>query len=136
MRRPSSIVSGVACMPECGLCTIVLDGRPVNSCLVFAAEADGAVIETSAAENAGDGTLSALQQAFVDHTAFQCSYCTPGFLMLAVGVLEREPDIGDEELLDILSSNLCRCTGYQNIVTSVRAAAAAMRGDAPAGAAG
>ena len=70
-----------------------------------------------------------LQRAFMDHHGLQCGFCTPGFLMLAVGVLEREPDISDDDLLDVLSSNLCRCTGYQNIVKAVRAAAAEMRGD-------
>ena len=69
-----------------------------------------------------------MQQAFMDHHGLQCGFCTPGFLMLAVGVLEREPDISDEDLLDVLSSNLCRCTGYQNIIKAVRAAAKEMRG--------
>jgi carbon-monoxide dehydrogenase small subunit len=69
-----------------------------------------------------------MQRAFMEHHGLQCGFCTPGFLMLAVGVLEREPDIGDEELLDILASNLCRCTGYQNIIKAVRAAAQEMRG--------
>jgi carbon-monoxide dehydrogenase small subunit len=76
---------------------------------------------------AQSGELHPLQRAFVAHHGLQCGYCTPGFLMLAAGVLEREPDIADDELADILSSNLCRCTGYQNIVAAVRAAAAEMR---------
>jgi carbon-monoxide dehydrogenase small subunit len=73
------------------------------------------------------GKLHPLQQAFIDHHALQCGFCTPGFLMLAVGMLEQQPDISDEDLLDGLGSNLCRCTGYQNIVRAVRAAAAVMR---------
>jgi carbon-monoxide dehydrogenase small subunit len=71
--------------------------------------------------------LHPLQRAFIEHHGLQCGFCTPGFLMLAASVLEREPDIGDEELVDVLSSNLCRCTGYQNIIRAVRAAAAEMR---------
>ena len=73
-------------------------------------------------------TLHPMQQAFMDHHGLQCGFCTPGFLMLAVGVLEREPNISDEDLLDVLASNLCRCTGYQNIIKAVRAAAKEMRG--------
>ncbi len=74
-----------------------------------------------------DGALHPLQRAFIAHHGLQCGFCTPGFLMLAVNVLEKKPDIGDEELLDVLSSNLCRCTGYQNIVKAVKAAQAEMR---------
>jgi carbon-monoxide dehydrogenase small subunit len=72
--------------------------------------------------------LHPMQQAFMDHHGLQCGFCTPGFLMLAVGVLERAPDISDEDLLDVLASNLCRCTGYQNIIKAVRAGAKEMRG--------
>lgn len=110
----------------CGACTILVDGEPVRSCLMFALQADGKDIRT--VEGLADGdNLHPMQQAFMDNHALQCGFCTPGFLMLAVGVLEREPDIGDDELLDVLSSNLCRCTGYQNIIKAVRAAAATMR---------
>ena len=76
---------------------------------------------------AKNAQLHPLQQAFIDHHALQCGFCTPGFLMLAVSALERNPDIGDVELREVLSSNLCRCTGYQNILKAVRAAAATMR---------
>ena len=111
----------------CGTCTVILDGEAIRSCLMFAIQADGRQIRT--VEGLANGeTLHPLQQAFIDHHGLQCGFCTPGFLMLAVGVLEREPDIGDEELLDILASNLCRCTGYQNIIKAVRAARDQIRG--------
>ncbi len=110
----------------CGACTVLVDGAPMRSCLMFAVQADGKQIRT--VEGLADGdTLHPMQQAFMDNHALQCGFCTPGFLMLAVNVLERQPDIGDEELLDVLSSNLCRCTGYQNIIKAVRAAAKEMR---------
>ena len=111
----------------CGACTVIVDGEPLRACLMFAVQAAGKKIRTVEGL-ARDGTLHPMQQAFMDHHGLQCGFCTPGFLMLAVGVLEREPNISDEDLLDVLASNLCRCTGYQNIVKAVRAAAAEMRG--------
>jgi carbon-monoxide dehydrogenase small subunit len=114
----------------CGACTIILDGEAVRSCLMFAVQANGRNIRT--VEGLADGdTLHPVQQAFIDNHGLQCGFCTPGFLMLAVNALERQPDIGDEDMLDILASNLCRCTGYQNIIKAVRAAAAQMRKAAP-----
>jgi carbon-monoxide dehydrogenase small subunit len=110
----------------CGACTVIVDGEPVRSCLMFAVQADGKRIRTVEGLAKGD-TLHPMQNAFMDHHALQCGFCTPGFLMLAVGVLEREPDISDGDLVDVLSSNLCRCTGYQNIIKAVRAAARDMR---------
>jgi carbon-monoxide dehydrogenase small subunit len=115
----------------CGACTILLDGEPVRSCLMFAVQAQGRQLRT--VEGLANGNdLHPLQQAFIDNHGLQCGFCTPGFLMLATGVLEREPDISDEDMLDVLSSNLCRCTGYANIVKAVRAAAAKMREEARA----
>jgi carbon-monoxide dehydrogenase small subunit len=110
----------------CGACTVIVNGEPVRSCLMFAVQADGKKIRTVEGLAQGD-RLHPMQQAFMDHHGLQCGFCTPGFLMLAVGVLEREPDISDENLIDVLSSNLCRCTGYQNIIKAVRAAAKEMQ---------
>ena len=110
----------------CGACTVIVNGEPVRSCLMFAVQADGARIRTVEGLAQGD-KLHPMQQAFMDHHGLQCGFCTPGFLMLAVSVLEREPNIDDDDLIDILSSNLCRCTGYQNIIKAVRAAAKEMR---------
>ena len=110
----------------CGSCTILVDDEPMRSCLMFAVQAEGKKLRT--VEGLADGEkLHPLQRAFIENHGLQCGFCTPGFLMLATGVLEHEPDISDEDLLDVLSSNLCRCTGYQNIIKAVRVAAAEMR---------
>jgi aerobic-type carbon monoxide dehydrogenase small subunit (CoxS/CutS family) len=110
----------------CGACTVILDDQAVRACLMFAVQAQGKKIRTVEGLAQGD-KLHPMQAAFIKHHGLQCGFCTPGFLMLAVNALERDPEIGDEELLDVLSSNLCRCTGYQNIITAVRAAADEMR---------
>jgi carbon-monoxide dehydrogenase small subunit len=111
----------------CGACTVLLEGEPVRACLMFAVQAEGGAISTVEGL-AQDGELHPLQRSFIAHHGLQCGFCTPGFLMLAAAVLQREPEIGDEELTEILSSNLCRCTGYQGILAAVRAALAELRG--------
>ena len=110
----------------CGACTVLVNGEPVRSCLMFAQQAAGKEIRTVEGLARGD-EMHVMQRAFMENHGLQCGFCTPGFLMLAVGVLEREPDISDHDLVDVLSSNLCRCTGYQNIIKAVRAAAIEMR---------
>ncbi|MSP51295.1 MAG: (2Fe-2S)-binding protein [Alphaproteobacteria bacterium] len=110
----------------CGACTVIVDDKAVRSCLMFAVQAEGSLIRT--VEGLADGeTLNPLQQAFHEHHALQCGFCTPGFLMLATAILEADPRIGEDDLRHALSSNLCRCTGYQNILIAVRAAAEKMR---------
>jgi carbon-monoxide dehydrogenase small subunit len=110
----------------CGACTVLLDDVPVRACLMFAVQATGRSIRT--VEGLARGTeLSVLQQAFIDNHALQCGYCTPGFLMLGTSILETEPDIDDAGLIELLSSNLCRCTGYANILKAMRAAAATIK---------
>ena len=110
----------------CGACTILLNGTPIRSCLMFGIQADGAEIRT--VEGLADKeSYHPLQKAFMEHHALQCGYCTPGFLMLAAGILEAQPNISDDELNDVLSSNLCRCTGYVNIIKAVRAAREEMK---------
>ena len=106
----------------CGACTIIVDGESVRSCLLFAVQADGADIQTLEGLTDGDA-LHPLQQAFWDHHALQCGFCTSGFLMTAVDVLQKTPHPSEDEIRHALSGNLCRCTGYANIVRAVRAVA-------------
>ena len=113
----------------CGACTVILDGQPARACLVFGVQADGASVLT--VEGLADGeTLSDLQQAFSDHHALQCGFCTPGFLMLIEAYLaEAEADeLTERQARELVASNLCRCTGYQGIVEAVVATARARRG--------
>jgi aerobic carbon-monoxide dehydrogenase small subunit len=110
----------------CGACTVLIDDEPVRSCLMFAVQAEGHSIRTVEGLQQGE-RLHPMQEAFMRHHALQCGFCTPGFLMLAVGVLEKRPDLDSQELVDIVSSNLCRCTGYENIIKAVCAAAADMK---------
>ncbi|WP_203075277.1 (2Fe-2S)-binding protein [Falsiroseomonas ponticola] len=104
----------------CGACTVLMDGAPVRACLVLAVQAEGCAIRTVEGLAAPDGTLHPLQQAFADHHALQCGYCTPGFLMLATAMLEENPAMEEAEMVERLSSNLCRCTGYAGILAAVR----------------
>jgi aerobic carbon-monoxide dehydrogenase small subunit len=114
----------------CGCCTVLLDGRPARSCLVFAVQATGADVRTVEGLAAPDGTLSPIQQAFHEHHALQCGFCTPGFLMTAQTIYRDAPSMTDEEIRAALGGQLCRCTGYVGIVNAVRAAAAIEDGTA------
>lgn len=109
---------------ECGACTVLLDGKPVTACLVLAVEADGCEVQTIEGE-AVDGRLSELQQAFVDAGAVQCGFCTPGMIMSARGLLLRNPNPIDGEIVEAVAGNLCRCTGYEAIIAAVRRVAKA-----------
>lgn len=111
---------------DCGACSITLDGRLVCSCLVLAAETEGAEIGTIEGLAIGDA-LHPLQQAFIDHAALQCGICTPGILVAAKALLERNPDPTDTEIRYWLAGNLCRCTGYDKIIRAVQDAAKKMR---------
>jgi carbon-monoxide dehydrogenase small subunit len=116
----------------CGACTVLVDGESVRSCLVFAVQADGAEVGTVEGLAAADGTLHPLQEAFRDAHGLQCGFCTPGILMSMIPFLRDEPSPDEHAIREALSGNLCRCTGYQNIVEAVQLAA--RRGAAPASA--
>lgn len=115
---------------ECGACTVTVDGRPINSCLFPAPEADGKRVTTIEGFLDPDNRPSAVQRAFADAAGIQCGFCSPGMVLSAAALLEANDDPSDEEIRDALVGNLCRCTGYVQIVESVRAAAAGMRGEA------
>jgi len=117
---------------NCGACTVLFDGESVKSCAVLAVQADGAEI-TTIQGLADDGAWHPLQRAFRDNHGLQCGYCTPGMILAAVDLLRRNPDPTEEEIRVGLEGNLCRCTGYVNIVRSVQAAAAEMRESATSG---
>ncbi len=112
---------------ECGACTVIMNGMAVNSCLVLALEAQAAEILT--VEGLGkDGTLSTLQQQFIEHDALQCGFCTPGMLMSARALLDRNPEPSEREIKEAIAGNICRCTGYFPIIEAIKAAAKLERG--------
>ncbi len=111
---------------QCGACNVHVDGVLAKSCTMLAVEADGAEVVTIEGMAAPDGTLGVVQQAFQDHHGLQCGFCTPGMVMSAAALLKENPDPSEEEIRAFLEGNLCRCTGYHNIVKAVRAAAEAM----------
>lgn len=109
----------------CGACTVLFDGQPMRSCLIFAVQANGHQVST--VESLGSvEKMHPLQEAFQEKHALQCGYCTPGFLMALVPFLEKNPDPSEEEIREAISGNLCRCTGYQNIIEAVKVAAEKM----------
>jgi carbon-monoxide dehydrogenase small subunit len=113
----------------CGCCTVLVDGQPARSCLMFAVQADGADVRTVEGLAGRDGRLHPLQTAFRRHHGLQCGFCTPGFLMAALPIYREAPAMTDEELREALGGQLCRCTGYVGIVEAVRAAAAIEAGE-------
>jgi aerobic-type carbon monoxide dehydrogenase small subunit (CoxS/CutS family) len=116
----------------CGACTVLLDGRPVSSCLLLAPLAEGREILTVEGLEAEDGTLHPVQQAFVDHTAFQCAYCTPGFVLSVKAMLDENPDPAPDEVREYLAGNLCRCGSYVKILEAALDASERLRAP-PAG---
>ena len=111
---------------ECGACTVLLEGEPVNSCLILAPQVEGKNVWTIEGLARGE-VLHPLQQAFIDKTAVQCGYCTPGMIMAAKALLDRNPSPTREEIKVAISGNLCRCTGYTKIITAIEAAASVIR---------
>jgi aerobic-type carbon monoxide dehydrogenase small subunit (CoxS/CutS family) len=111
---------------ECGACTVIMSGKPVNSCLVLAVEADGREI-TTIEGLAKNGILHPLQEAFVKHGAIQCGFCTPGMILSAKALLDGNSDPTEEEIRVAISGNLCRCTGYTKIIEAIKACAQAMK---------
>ncbi len=117
---------------NCGACTVLMAGKAVKSCAVLAVQADGLEITTIEGLAGADGRLHPVQEAFHQQHALQCGYCTPGMIMTAVDLLAENPEPSDAEIREGLEGNLCRCTGYQNIVRAVHEAAGAMREGVPA----
>lgn len=113
----------------CGACTVLMDGAMISSCLTLAISADGHDLCTVEGLAAADGTLSPVQQAFIDHGGFQCGICTPGMVTAATSLLATHPQPSEDEIKDWMMGNLCRCTGYYKIIASIQAAAARQRGE-------
>jgi len=113
---------------ECGACTVIVDGRAINSCLYPALEAEGKSITTIEGLRSIDNRLSVIQQAFVERGGIQCGFCTPGMIMSTKALLDQNPDPTEEEIRDALVGNLCRCTGYVQIIESVKSAAEKLKG--------
>jgi carbon-monoxide dehydrogenase small subunit len=111
----------------CGACSVMLDGEPVRSCLMYTVQANGHSITTVEGLAGPDGSMSVLQDAFCETHGLQCGYCTPGMLIAAQGLLNSNPDPTEEQIRDAIGGNLCRCTGYQQIVEAVRLAAERMK---------
>ena len=107
---------------QCGACQIHVNGAPVKSCTMFAVEADGAQIATIEGQANADGSLNVIQQAFQDHHGLQCGFCTPGMVMTAAALLKENPTPTEDEVRSYLKGNICRCTGYHNIVKAIMAA--------------
>ncbi|HWQ38034.1 MAG TPA: (2Fe-2S)-binding protein [Burkholderiales bacterium] len=112
---------------QCGACTIHMNGAAVKCCNILAVQADGSEIVTIEGIARSDGTMHPMQAAFRDHHGLQCGYCTPGMVMSAIDLVKRHPDPDDKKIREELDGNLCRCTGYHNIVKAVKAGAAAMK---------
>jgi len=112
----------------CGACTILLEGAAVRSCLLFAVQAEDTEVTTIEGLSPADGTLSPLQEAFRQCHGLQCGFCTPGMVMSAIDLVQHNPDPSEREVREWLEGNICRCTGYHNIVKAIRAGAAAMKG--------
>jgi len=111
---------------ECGACTVLLDGEPVLGCMTLAVDCDGRTVETIEGLSDGDG-LHPIQEAYLEEGAVQCGYCTPGFIMTTKALLHENPDPSEAEIREYLKGNVCRCTGYVNIVKAVQSAAGKMR---------
>jgi aerobic carbon-monoxide dehydrogenase small subunit len=131
--RAGKVGTVVGCdTTNCGSCTVLLDGQSVKSCSVLAVQADGCEVTTIEGLAGADGALHPVQQAFHERHALQCGFCTPGMIMAAVDLLANNPQPSEEEIRDGLEGNLCRCTGYQNIVRAVQQAASANVTETPA----
>jgi carbon-monoxide dehydrogenase small subunit len=117
---------------QCGACTVTVDGKAIKSCTMLAVQADGATVTTIEGMAAADGALHPLQQAFWEKHGLQCGFCTPGMIMVAADLLTRDTEPSDEEIRHAIEGNICRCTGYHNIVAAIREAASTMRAGAAA----